>query len=110
VEHRADGKCRMASQPADEPVLPAACRGECDCIQHNEESPHVTIDSRGREVAVVVSYSHYISLLGILATQFDSCVLPPYWRAAVERCLIPALSVTAPVAGRPPRAAGGHTG
>jgi hypothetical protein len=52
-----------------------------------ELSPDVVIDGQGREVAVLVGYSHYVSLLGILATQLDRSILPPYWRGAVEECL-----------------------
>lgn len=58
--------------------------GSCDS---RPSSPHVIIDGQGYEVGVVVEYAHYISLLGILATQLDSAAIPPYWRGAVDHCL-----------------------
>ncbi len=52
------------------------------------QSPNVIIDAAGLEVGVVIDYSQFVSLLGILATQVDCHVLPPYWRMAVETCLV----------------------
>jgi hypothetical protein len=58
----------------------AAARAVC--------APQVVIDGQGYEVAVVVDYGQYMSLLGILATQLDPRSLPRYWRSAVVRCLV----------------------
>lgn len=58
------------------------------CRRCPGQSPNVIIDGSGLEVGVVIDYAQFVGLLGILATQVDSNVLPRYWRTAVEACLV----------------------
>jgi hypothetical protein len=67
----------------DKTVSASACEA---CRVLEVEAPHVIVDALGYEVGVVVDYAHYLGLLGVLATQIDRGALPPYWRAALDRC------------------------
>jgi len=65
-------------------VLGTACASPL----HVCNAPHIVIDGQGYEVGVVVEYAQYVALLGFLAARLDRDALPPYWRGALDGCLV----------------------
>lgn len=55
--------------------------------RHGSRSPLVVVGDEGEEVAVVVDYRQYVSLLALLSSRLGCGALPRYWRRAVEGCL-----------------------
>jgi hypothetical protein len=50
-------------------------------------APRVVIDERGGEVAVLIDYAQYVTLLRLVASRLAAGELPTYWRDAVDDCL-----------------------
>ncbi|MFN2251156.1 MAG: hypothetical protein ACK2UL_04500 [Anaerolineae bacterium] len=51
-------------------------------------APRIVIDEHGHEVSVLVDYSQYLTLLGVLAAQTDRDHLPLYWQSALDGSLV----------------------
>ena len=51
-------------------------------------APYVVIDAVGEEGGVLVDYGQYVRLLELVAAHVGRRALPPYWRRALDGCLV----------------------